>query len=670
MSAAYKALVDRITAADRAYYQDDAPDLTDAEYDALVGQRREMEADDASLAAPIIEGELQRVGAPPAAGFAKVRHRVPMLSLDNAFDAASFDAFTTSVRRFLRLDDAAPLPLVAEPKIDGLSISLLYERGTLVRAATRGDGEEGEDVTANVAHVPSVPQRLLGDAPGFIEIRGEIYMTRADFVTLNASQERQFANPRNAAAGSLRQLDPAITAQRPVRLFAYAMGDASDAPAETHAGFLDQLRNWGFMVNDLDRVLPGPADAPAFQAEIAALRPSLPYEIDGVVYKIDSLALQRRLGFAGRAPRWAVAWKFPAEQATTLLEAIHIQVGRTGALTPVAWLAPVFVGGVSVTRATLHNEDEIARKDIRPGDTVTLQRAGDVIPQVLGPVLTAPRGTPYVYPSTCPACGSAAIRPANEVVRRCTGGLACPAQVTERLRHFTSRAAFDIEGLGDKTIVELFAIGWLHTPADVFRLAQHRDALLTREGWKAKSVAALLAAIEQRRTIGLDRFIYALGIRRVGETNARLLARHYTSLMHWRAQMLEATTVGSDARLALGSIIGVGPALADELAEFFAAPLNLAALDDLAAQLVVRDVVAPAEGALAGKTVVFTGTLETMSRPEAKARALALGARVSDSVSAKTDLVVLGTDAGSKAKKAAMLGVRTITEEEWRGYAD
>ena len=511
---------------------------------------------------------------------------------------------------------------------------------------------------------------VAGFVPSSARLRAQAARTRADFVTLNASQERQFANPRNAAAGSLRQLDPAITAQRPVRLFAYAMGDASDAPAETHAGFLDQLRNWGFMVNDLDRVLPGPADAPAFQAEIAALRPSLPYEIDGVVYKIDSLALQRRLGFAGRAPRWAVAWKFPAEQATTLLEAIHIQVGRTGALTPVAWLAPVFVGGVSVTRATLHNEDEIARKDIRPGDTVTLQRAGDVIPQVLGPVLTAPRGTPYVYPSTCPACGSAAIRPANEVVRRCTGGLACPAQVTERLRHFTSRAAFDIEGLGDKTIVELFAIGWLHTPADVFRLAQHRDALLTREGWKAKSVAALLAAIEQRRTIGLDRFIYALGIRRVGETNARLLARHYTSLTHWRAQMLEATTVGSDARLALGSIIGVGPALADELAEFFAAPLNLAALDDLAAQLVVRDVVAPAEGALAGKTVVFTGTLETMSRPEAKARALALGARVSDSVSAKTDLVVLGTDAGSKAKKAAMLGVRTITEEEWRGYAD
>ena len=663
MTKAYRALLGQIEAADRAYHQDDAPTITDAEYDALVAQRRAMEAADPKLTTPA------GVGAAPAPGFAKVRHRIPMLSLDNAFDPTGFDAFIASIRRFLLLAPDAPLPLVAEPKIDGLSISLLYEDGTLTRAATRGDGTEGEDVTANVRQVPSIPQRLRGDAPALIEIRGEVYMARADFVALNASQERQFANPRNAAAGSLRQLDPTITAQRPVQLFAYAMGDASQAPADSHAGFLDLLRGWGFAVNELDRLLAGPEEAGAYQAEIAALRPTLPYEIDGVVYKIDNLALQRRLGFAGRAPRWAIAWKFPAEQATTKLESIHIQVGRTGALTPVAWLAPVFVGGVSVTRATLHNEDEIARKDIRPGDTVMLQRAGDVIPQVLGPVLTALRGTPYPYPDTCPACGSAAIRPPGEVVRRCTGGLTCPAQATERLSHFVSRAAFDIEGLGDKTIGEFFELGWLRTPADIFRLAQHRDALLQREGWKAKSVAALLAAIDQRRTIGLDRFIYALGIRRVGETNARLLARQYTSLPHWRAQMQEATTVGSDARLALGSIIGVGPALADELAAFFAEPRNLAALDDLASQLTVQDLAAPVGGALAGQTVVFTGTLTTMSRPEAKARALALGARVSDNVSARTDLVVLGTDAGSKARRAAELGVRTITEAEWREYA-
>ena len=664
MTAAYRALLNQIAAADIAYHQNDAPTITDAEYDALVALRRTMEASNPKLAQPTT------VGAPPAAGFAKVRHRVPMISLDNVFDESGFVDFIASVRRFLLLDDAAPLPLVAEPKIDGLSLSILYEHGVLVRAATRGDGAVGEDVTANLRHVPAVPQRLQGDAPALIEIRGEVYMTRADFVTLNASQERQFANPRNAAAGSLRQLDARITAQRPIKFFAYAMGDASEAPADTHSGFLDRLRGWGFAVSDLDRTLPGPGDAAAFQAQMASLRPSLPYEIDGVVYKIDSLALQRRLGISGRAPRWAVAWKFPAEQATTVLAAIHIQVGRTGALTPVAWLAPVTVGGVTVTRATLHNEDEIARKDIRPGDTVMLQRAGDVIPQVLGPVLTAPRGQPYVYPDTCPACGSPAMRPPGEVVRRCTGGLVCPAQSTERLSHFVSRAAFDIEGLGDKTIAELFACGWLRTPADIFRLAQHRDALLGREGWKAKSVTALLAAIEQRRTITLERFIYALGIRRVGETNARLLARHYTSLSNWRAQMTEATVIGSEARSTLGSIIGVGPALAEELAEFFGAPRNVEALEDLSAQLTVQDATTPGGGALAGKTVVFTGTLETMSRPEAKARALALGARVSDSVSARTDLVVLGADAGSKAKRAAELGVRTVMEAEWRAIAD
>ncbi len=659
------ALRAEIAGHDRAYHQQDAPVITDAEYDALRQRLKTLEAAHPELA------QTDGVGAPPAAGFAKLRHGVPMLSLDNAFGPEDFLEFTARIRRFLSMPDDAPLPMVGEPKIDGLSISLRYEQGRLVHGATRGDGTEGEDVTANLRTVRSIPQTLHGDAPALIEVRGEIFMTKADFLALNASQERQFANPRNAAAGSLRQMDPAITAARPLSLFAYAAGESSGLIAETHAGYLRQLAEWGFTVNPLSRLLPGPEAAEAFQAEIGAARAGLPYDIDGVVYKVDSLALQRRLGFAGRAPRWAVAWKFPAERATTRLDGILIQVGRTGSLTPVAQLAPVNVGGVIVTRATLHNEDEIARKDVRVGDTVTLQRAGDVIPQVLGPVLDgSPRGAPYVFPDTCPVCGSLAVRPPNEVVRRCTGGLVCPAQAVERLIHVVSRAAFDIEGLGDKTIQEFFDLGWLRTPADIFRLGAHRAEILGLEGWKERSVTNLLAAIEARRTIGLDRFIYALGIRRVGATNARLLARHYTGFAAWRAQMLAATTVGSEERSALGSIIGVGPSLAEELAAFFVEPRNIEAVDDLAAQLTIADATpAVASGALSGKTIVFTGSLTSMSRPEAKARAEALGAKVSDSVSKRTDLVVLGADAGSKAKKAAELGVATVTEAEWQAMS-
>lgn len=645
----------QIEAANLAYHKQDAPEISDAAYDAL---RRRLAVLDSAHPA------LAEVGAAPAAEFGKVRHLVPMLSLNNAFDAEDFSRFLDSVRRFLAMEEDTPIPLVAEPKIDGLSINILYERGRLIRAATRGDGTEGEDVTANLRTL-AVPL-MLADAPDSIEIRGEVFMSRGDFLALNASQERQFANPRNAAAGSLRQLDPAITRARPLRLFAYAMGEASAPVAETHSGYLERLRGWGFDVNPLSRSLT-PAEAPGFQLEMAAGRPGLPYDIDGVVYKVDSLTLQRRLGFSGRDPRWAIAWKFPAEQAQTRLEDIRIQVGRTGSLTPVAWLAPVNVGGVMVTRATLHNEDEIARKDVRVGDTVTLQRAGDVIPQVLGPVLAEPRGpAAYVFPGHCPVCGSLALRPPGEVVRRCTGGLTCPAQAVERLVHVVSRSAFDIEGLGEKTIQEFYAKGWLRTPADIFRLSVHQDAILGREGWKAKSVGNLMASIELRRRIGLARFIFALGIRRVGSTNAKLLARHYTSFAGWRAQMLAATTVGSEERSALGSILGVGPALADELADFFIEPRNLQALDELAAQLTIEDVASATEGALSGKTLVFTGTLETMSRPEAKARAEALGAKVSDSVSKRTDLLVLGADAGSKAKKAAELGVKTVTEAEWR----
>jgi len=450
------------------------------------------------------------------------------------------------------------------------------------------------------------------------------------------------------------------------------MGETSGPVADTHWAYLERLRAWGFEVNPLSRRLDGAEDAAAFQREIGLARAGLAYDIDGVVYKVDDLALQRRLGFVGRAPRWAIAWKFPAEQATTALEDILIQVGRTGALTPVAALAPVGVGGVLVTRATLHNEDEIARKDVRVGDTVVVQRAGDVIPQIVQVLLDQrPAGTlPYRFPDHCPICGSLAVRAGGEVVRRCTGGLICPAQAVERLRHLVSRAAFDIEGLGEKTIEEFYGLGWLRVPGDVFRLRAHRDEILGREGWKEKSTENLLRAIDARRRVPLDRFIYALGIRRIGETNARLLARHYGEYETWRAAMLDATTVGSEARSALGSIVGVGPAIAEELAAFFSEPRNVETLDDLAAELVIEGVAGPtADGALAGKTVVFTGTLETMTRPEAKARAEALGARVTDSVSKKTDLVVLGADAGSKAKKAAELGVQMVTEREWREMA-
>ena len=668
-------LAAEISRLDRAYHEQDAPLATDAEYDALRQLNAALEAEFPDLVRP--DSPSRRVGSAPAAGFAKVRHRVPMLSLDNAFAAADFTEFCARARRFLNLAGDAPLGFIAEPKIDGLSISLLYEHGRLVRGATRGDGAEGEDVTANLRVIPTVPQTLQGPAPALIEIRGEVFMTKADFLALNAAQAaaggKVFANPRNAAAGSLRQLDAGITATRPLSLLAYAMGECSEAVAATHGEYLDRLRGWGFQVNPLSQPVADEAAAEAFQAAIGLTRAGLAYDIDGVVYKIDSLALQRRMGFVGRAPRWAIAWKFPAERATTTLDAIHIQVGRTGSLTPVAWLAPVNVGGVLVTRATLHNEDEIARKDLRVGDTVVLQRAGDVIPQVVQalPDLRPAAAQPWTPPETCPACGSLAVRPADEVVRRCTGGLTCPAQAVGRLIHFVSRTAFDIEGLGEKTIQEFYDLGWLTGPAGIFHLAQHRDELLTREGWKERSVSNLLRSIEARRTVPLDRFIYSLGIRRVGETNAKLLARHYAAYPEWRSRMLDATVVGSEERLALGSIIGVGPALAEELAGFFTEPRNVAALDELAALLHIESPApaAAADGALAGKALVFTGTLETMSRTEAKARAEQLGARVSDSVSKRTDLLILGADAGSKAKKAAELGVATMTEAEWRALA-
>jgi DNA ligase (NAD+) len=678
------ALAAEIAHHDRAYHELDAPEVSDAEYDRLVRRNRAIEAQFPELIRE--DSPSHRVGAKPAEVFSKSRHGEPMLSLDNVFGEAEFSEFCARIRRFLGLPAAEVLCFVGEPKIDGLSVNLLYENGRFVRGATRGDGTEGEDVTVNLRTLRDLPQRLKGRAPARIEIRGEVFCQKADFLAFNAQQGatggKVFANPRNFAAGSLRQLDASITAQRPLKLFAYAMGAASEAPAETHAGWLDRLRDWGFCVNPESELLPDEATAAAFQARMAEKRASLPYDIDGVVYKLDRLDWQRRLGFVGRAPRWAVAWKFPAEQATTKLLRIEIQVGRTGALTPRAVMEPVNVGGVMVAHASLHNEDEIARKDVRVGDTVMLQRAGDVIPQILGivPEKRPADAQPFVPPETCPACGSHAVRPPGEVVRRCTGGLICPAQTVERLIHFTRRNAMDIEGLGEENIQKLFDEGLVKSPADIFRLSRHADTMRRWEGWGAKSkkpeeakkVPNLLAAIEARRHVPLERFIFALGIRRIGEANAKLLARHYHSFAEWRTKMLAATTIGSEAREELGSIQGIGPAIATELADFFAEPRNLTALDDLAREAPPLDA-SFANGAedspFAGRTVVFTGTLTSMTRPEAEDRAERLGAKVTKSVSKKTDFVIMGADAGSKAAKATELGVRVLSEAEWREMA-
>lgn len=674
---------------DQAYHELDAPEVTDAEYDALVRRNRAIEARFPELIRE--DSPSRRVGAKPAEGFAKSRHGVPMLSLDNVFSAEEFAEFCARIRRFLGLPAEEPLRFVGEPKIDGLSVNLLYERGRFVRGATRGDGTEGEDITANLRTLRDLPFRLSGPAPERIEIRGEVFMEKGEFLAFNAQQAervaagekgvRVFANPRNAAAGSLRQLDPKVTAGRPLKLFAYAMGEASEQPAETHWDWLERLRAWGFSVNPLSELLLDANAAASFQARMTEQRASLAYDIDGVVYKLDRLDWQRRLGFVGRAPRWAVAWKFPAEQATTKLLRIEIQVGRTGALTPRAVMEPVNVGGVMVQHASLHNEDEIGRKDVRVGDTVILQRAGDVIPQIVGivPEKRPADAQPFAFPETCPACGSHAVRPPGEVVRRCTGGLVCPAQTVERLIHFVSRNAFDIEGLGAENIQKLFDEGLVRSPADVFRLAQHADRMRGWEGWgakakkpeEAKKVSNLLAAIEARRNVALERFIFALGIRRIGEANAKLLARHYHSFANWRERMLAARVIGSEAREELGSIQGIGPAIAQELVDFFDEPRNLAALDDLAQEAPPLEaaLTGAADSPFAGKTIVFTGTLETMTRGEAEDRAERLGAKVTKSVSKKTDFVIVGADAGSKAAKAAELGVRTLTEAEWREMA-
>lgn len=669
------ALAAEIATHDTAYHQRDKPVISDAAYDALKRRNDAIEARFPALARP--DSPSRRVGAAPARGFAKARHRRPMLSLDNAFGEEDFAEFVTRIRNFLGLPTTEPLAFAAEPKIDGASINLTYEDGRFVRGATRGDGMEGEDVTANLLTIADLPRSLAGHAPGLIEIRGEVYMEKGEFLALNARLEGEgeepFMNPRNAAAGSLRQKDASVTATRPLRLFAYAMGEVSAPVATSHHGFLERLAAWGFKVNPLSALLDDWTGAAPFQQSIGERRSSLPYDIDGVVYKLDRIDWQERLGFVGRAPRWAIAWKFPAEQATTVLRAIEIQVGRTGALTPRAVMDPVTVGGVVVRHATLHNEDEIARKDLRIGDTVIIQRAGDVIPQVVS-VVAEKRpadAVPYAFPDRCPACGSHAVRPEGEAVRRCTGGLICPAQVVERLRHFASRGAVDIEGLGEENVILFHDAGLIRSPADIFRLRGHRDTILSWKGWKERKLDNILGGIEARRRIPLERLIFGLGIRRIGEANAKLLARHYGNYQAWREAMMAARIIGSEARSDLGNIIGIGPAIAEELVEFFAEPRNLDALDALMAEVTAEDAATPeaANSTLAGKVIVFTGSLETMTRPEAKARAEALGAKVTESVSKKTDIVVVGAEAGSKAEKAAALGVRTVTEAEWREMA-
>jgi len=672
-------LGEEIAAHDKRYYTEDAPIVSDAEYDVLRLRYEALEAAFPELATP--ESLTKKIGAAPSEKFAKVRHRVPVLSLGNIFGEEEVADFVTRIRRFLGLSPEAPLAITAEPKIDGLSCSLRYESGKLVQAATRGDGYEGEDVTANVRTIGEIPHVLKGAAPEILEVRGEVYMTHADFAALNERQKEAgktlFANPRNAAAGSLRQLDPAITAARPLHFFAYAWGEVSALPASTQMGMIAAFKDFGFPINPLMVLCHSAEELITHYRQIESLRARLGYDIDGVVYKVDSLALQNRLGFVSRAPRWAAAHKFPAEKATTVLRAIEINVGRTGALTPVARLDPVTVGGVVVSNATLHNEDEIARKDIRVGDTVTVQRAGDVIPQILGPILDKrPEDSkPYVFPEICPVCGSAAVREIDpktgtaDVVRRCTGGLVCTAQVVERLKHFASRNAFDIEGFGDKLIEQFFHDGLIKTPADIFTLEEReRRGLLRlteREGFGELSVRNLFNAIEARRTLPLNRFIYALGIRHVGETNARRLARHFETFEALR-KTAKAAQEGSEARAEINNIEGIGETVAEAVADFFAEKHNEDVLDALLDHMtpVPMEAVASASP-VAGKTVVFTGSLERMTRDEAKAMAERLGAKVAASVSKKTDLVVAGPGAGSKLAKAAELGIETISEEDW-----
>lgn len=678
-------LIAQIEAANLAYHQKDAPEISDADYDTIKRELQTLERQFPSLART--DSPTRKVGAAPAEGFGKVAHRQRMLSLENAFADEEIDEFVARVRSFLNLAIDDPLAFTAEPKIDGLSLSLRYEDGALVQAATRGDGTVGENVTANARTIADIPQHLTG-APPVLEVRGEVYMTHDDFTRLNEGEgARQFANPRNAAAGSLRQLDAAITAARPLRFFAYGWGEISAPLAESQIAAIEKLAKLGFIINPLTRICHDVQQMLAHYRDIEQRRATLGYDIDGVVYKVDDLALQARLGFRSSTPRWALAHKFPAQTAWTRLEKIEIQVGRTGALSPVARLAPVTVGGVTVSNATLHNEDYIAGRsstgaairegrDIREGDWVMIYRAGDVIPKIADVDLTKrpADARPFTFPDHCPECGSEAVREAGDAVRRCTGGLACPAQAIEKLKHFVARGAFDIEGLGSKQVEAFYHDQDLpiHEPAQIFTLAARDSAnglrrLRNRDGWGERSAANLFAAIENRRRIPLARLIYALGIRHVGEQAARILAQHYQTWPAFETAMTSATVGEGEPWSDLLSIDGVGAVLAESVVLAFHQPAERGVIDRLVEKLEVLPAEAPQTtgSEIAGKTIVFTGTLERMTRAEAKARAESLGAKVAGSVSARTDILVAGPGAGSKARKATELGITVIDEDEW-----
>jgi len=660
---------------DKLYHGQDEPEISDAKYDALRKRNDAIEKRFPDLVRA--DSPSKQVGVAPSEKFGKVEHKVPMLSLANAFSPDDISDFIERVQRFLGTEEK--IEIYAEPKIDGLSFSARYENGVFTKGATRGDGVTGEDITANLRTLVNFPEKLQGnDFPYILEVRGEVYMAHEDFDALNKAQSEKggkiFANPRNAAAGSLRQLDSSITASRNLRYFVYGTGEVSSSFSDTQSGVNEKFAQWGFSTNPLSVIVKDVDEIVANYEKIYAMRPRLEYDIDGIVYKVNSLERQSRLGSVSRSPRWAIAHKFPAQQAKTVLEKIDVQVGRTGTLTPVAHLTPINVGGVIVSRATLHNEDEINRKDIREGDTVIIQRAGDVIPQIVGVDLNKrPEGTEkFIFPSQCPVCGSHAIREEGEVAKRCTGGLVCHAQVVESLKHFVSRNAFDIEGLGEKQIELFWKDGIINKPADIFYL-EERDknslgSIANREGWGKKSADNLFAAINAKRTISLDRFIYSLGIRYIGQTTAKLLAMNYNSFDNWYNQMKESADKTSEAFEFLISIDGIGNKVAEEISEFFAEKRNIEALDELSALINITDVAAPkSNSAVSGKTVVFTGTMNKMSRSEAKAKAENLGAKVSGSVSAKTDYVVAGEAAGSKLKKANELGVKILSEDEWIG---
>jgi DNA ligase (NAD+) len=658
---------------DKRYYQQDAPTVSDAEYDALRQRYQAIEERFPDLRT--LTSLSNKVGAVPSGKFKKVRHAVPMLSLGNAFTEEDVSEFVDRIRRFLKLSEKDELVITAEPKIDGLSCSLRYENGKLVVAATRGDGAEGEDVTANIRTIKDIPGEMKGkDVPAVFEARGEVYMTKDDFLALNKRQEKEgkplYVNPRNTAAGSLRQIDPKMTAMRPLKFFAYTWGEASGLPADTQSESVEAMKRWGLPTNSLMKKCKSVDELLKHYRKIEEERAGLPYDIDGVVYKVDRLDWQERLGFVSRSPRWAVAHKFAAEKATTVVKDIDIQVGRTGKLTPVAKLEPVTVGGVTVQNVTLHNEDEIARKDVRIGDTVTIQRAGDVIPQILGVLLEKrPKSAkPYKFPEVCPVCGSHAVREEGEVDRRCTGGLVCEAQAVQTLIHFVSRNAFDIDGLGEKQIEFFFEKEWVRQPADIFTLEKRNKKLKieAEEGFGETSVRNLFGSIETRRKIAFNRVLFALGIRHIGETNAVRLARHYGTMAALRDAAIAAGKGDEEAFSEMNNINGIGEIVAEAVVEFFKEKKNMKALDALLKEIEIEPMEAVAKDSpVSGKSVVFTGSLEQMTRDEAKAMAERLGAKVAGSVSKKTDYVVAGPGAGSKLKEAQKHGVPVLSEDDW-----